>query len=412
MTDSASSVIAPAADAEHVRTAPVAPAIVVVGSGLAGFGVLRELRKLSPHARLTLITQEDGHFYSKPALSTALAKGKTADTLVTSPATKMSTQLKLDARVGRAAEAIDRVGKALLTTGGPVPYDALVLAMGASPVQPQIDGDAAHRAISVNQLDHYARFRDELPQAARVLIMGSGLVGTEFANDLISTGHQVAVVDMLGLPLAQLVPPAVGVKVRDALATAGVEWHLGRKVSAINYKADGARGYTATLDDGTLVEADLVLSAVGLRPNIALAIDAGIETGLGIKVNDYGQTSDPHIFAIGDCAEYPHGLSAYVTPIMAAARGIAASALGTPTEMRFPPLSVQVKTTLLPINLLPPPRAEIGAWQCSEDDDQGSKHIFVGADGVVHGYVLTQNKCEERMEMDAIVGKLAVSNPA
>ncbi len=377
-----------------------------MGSGLAGFGVLRELRRLSPDAKLTMVTLEDGHFYSKPALSTALAKGKTAETLVTSDAAKMATQLKLDSRSGRAAEAIDRAGKALLTTGGPVPYDALVLAMGALPVRPPIDGEAAHRAISVNQLDHYEKLRKELPEGARVLIMGSGLVGTEFANDLVSTGYRPVVVDMLPLPLAQLVPPAVGEKVRDALADAGVEWHLGRKITAINYRGE-VRGYVATLDDGTLIEADLVLSAVGLRPNVELAEEAGLEIGLGIKVNQFGQTSDPHIFAIGDCAEYQHGLSAYVTPIMAAARGIAPTALGTPTEIRFPPLSVQVKTTLLPINLLPPPRDTAGGWRCAEDDALGSKYVFTDTSGIVRGYVLTQDKCEQRMEMDAKVGEFA-----
>lgn len=382
------------------------PSVVVVGSGLAGFGVLRELRRLSPDARLTMVTLEDGHFYSKPALSTALAKGKTAETLVTSNAEKMIAQLRLDARIGREAQAIDRAGKALLTTGGPVHYDALVLATGALPVRPPIAGEAAHRAIAVNQLDHYERFRKELPPGARVLIMGSGLVGTEFANDLVYTGYRPVVVDMLPLPLAQLVPPAVGVQVRDALAAEGVEWHLGRKITAIDYKGD-VPGYVATLDDGTRIEADLVLSAVGLRPNVKLAAEAGLEIGQGIKVNAYGQTSDPDIFAIGDCAEYPHGLSAYVTPIMAAARGIAPSALGTPTEMRFPPLSVQVKTTLLPINLLPPPQSTAGEWRCLEDDAQGSKHVFVDSEGVVRGYVLTRDKCEERMAMDATVGETA-----
>ena len=385
---------------------PLPPSIVVVGSGLAGFGVLRELRRLSPDAKLTLVTLEDGHFYSKPALSTALAKGKIADTLITSSAEKMATQLKLDARIGRAAEAIDRAGKALLTTGGPVPYDALILATGALPVRPLIGGEAAHRAISVNQLDHYARFRKELPEGARVLVMGSGLVGTEFANDLITSGYQPVVVDMLPLPLAQLVPLAVGAKLRDVMVAKGVEWHLGRKITEINYKGNTA-GYIATLDDGTRIEAHLVLSAVGLRPNVALAAEAGLDIGLGIKVNAYGQTSDPHIYAIGDCAEYPHGLSAYVTPIMAAARGIAPSALGTPTEMRFPPLSVQVKTTLLPINLLPPPRSAEGSWQLVEEDAQGAKHVFIDRAGIVRGYVLTQDKCEERMDMDAKVGEFA-----
>ena len=123
------------------------PHIVVVGSGLAGYGVLRELRKLAPDARLTLVTQDDGHFYSKPALSTALAKGKVADTLITTLAEKMVAQLKLDLRAGRIVEAIDRQDKAVLTTGGPLFYDRLVLALGADPVRPPIDGDAAHRAL-------------------------------------------------------------------------------------------------------------------------------------------------------------------------------------------------------------------------------------------------------------------------
>ena len=382
------------------------PSIVVVGSGLAGFGVLRELRRLSPDAKLTMVTLEDGHFYSKPALSTALAKGKTSETLVTSNSEKMIAQLKLDARIGREAESIDRKGKALCTTGGPILYDKLVLAMGATPFRPEIDGDAAHRAVSVNQLEHYAYFREQLPDGAHVLIMGSGLVGTEFANDLITNGYLVTVVDMLPLPLAQLVPPAVGESVRDALASEGVEWHLGRKVVAINYKGDSA-GYVATLDDGSNVEADLVLSAVGLRPNIALAQEAGIDVGMGIKVNQYGQTSDPDIYAIGDCAEYQHGLSAYVTPIMAAARGIAPSALGTPTEIRFPPLAVQVKTALLPINLLPPTRDCVGEWHRTESDADGEKHLFIDDKGIVRGYVLTRDKSEQRVEMDAKMGELA-----
>lgn len=382
------------------------PQIVVVGSGLAGFGVLRELRKLAPEAKLTMVTLEDGHFYSKPALSTAIAKGKTAATLVTSNAEKMIAQLKLDARIGREAEAIDRSGKALCTTGGPIPYDALVLATGALPIRPPVEGDAAHRAIAINQLDHYDRFRTELPDGARVLIMGSGLVGTEFANDLVTSGYRPIVVDMLPLPLGQLVPPVVGEKVRDRLAAEGVEWHLGRKIVAINYSQPGP-GYIATLDDGTTIEAALILSAVGLRPNVTLAQEAGLEVGLGIKVNACGQTTDPQIFAIGDCAEYEHGLSAYVTPIMAAARGIAPSALGTPTEIRFPPLSVQVKTTLLPINLLPPSHTATGEWRTLEEDDDGGKYIFVDTSNVVRGYVLTQEKCEQRMDMDKMVGETA-----
>lgn len=384
----------------------VAPTVVVVGSGLAGFGVLRELRKLSPDSRLVLVTEEEGHFYSKPALSTALAKNKTAETLVTTPAEKIAANLDLDSRIGRQALGIDRSAKALLTDGGPIHYDSLVLATGASPVEPPIAGEAAHRAIAVNRLDHYDRFRREMPDGGRVLIMGSGLVGTEFANDLVTSGYKPVVVDMLALPLAQLVPPGVGEKVRDALQEKGVEWHLSRKVEAIDYKHTD-RGYLATLDDGTVVEADIVLSAVGLRPNVDLALEAGLNVDSGIKVDEYGRTSDPDIYAIGDCAQYQNGLAAFVTPIMAAARGIAPSALGDLTPIRFPPLSVQVKTTLFPINLLPPQAGIAGEWQVLEGGAEGDKHIFVDRDRIVRGYVLTQDKCAERMEMDKMVGETA-----
>lgn len=371
--------------------------IVVVGSGLAGYGVLRELRKLAPDARLTLITQDDGHFYSKPALSTALAKGKVADTLITTPAEKMVAQLKFDLRAGRVVEAIDREDKAVLTTGGPVFYDRLVLALGADPVRPPIDGDAAHRALAVNNLDNYREFREKLPEGARVLVMGGGLVGTEFANDLSATGYKAVVVDMLNHPLAQLVPPGVGDMIRAALATKGVEWHLGRKVLAIHKAGDGI---SATLDDGTTIEADAVLSAVGLRPHLQLAQDAGLQVGRGIKVDQTGRTSDPDIYAIGDCAEYPQGLAAYVTPIMAAARAIAPSALGTPTDIRFPPLSVQVKTTAYPVVLLPAPIGVEGQWEQVANDEKGLKYLYRDDSGTIRGYVFTQDYCQERMDMD------------
>src|SRR3546814_693960 len=127
---------------------------------------------------------------------------------------------------------------------------------------------------------------------------------------------------------------------------------------------------------------------------------SGLAIGRGIKVDATGRTSDPYIYAIGDCAEYQRGLAAYVTPIMAAARAIAPSALGTPTEIRFPTLSVQVKTTACPVVLLPAPQGVKGSWDKIEDDDAGLKYLFRDGEGTVHGYVLTRDKCQERVELD------------
>ena len=377
--------------------------VAVVGSGLAGYGVLRELRKQAPDAVLTLITLDDGHFYSKPALSTALAKGKTADTLVTTPGEKMAAQLKFDLRAGRVVEAIDAAGRVLLTTGGPVYYDKLVLALGADPIRPTIDGDAAHRALPVNNLDHYRAFREGLRDGARVLVIGAGLVGSEFANDLSASGYKPIVVDLLAYPLAQLVPQRVGELVRDAMQVAGVEWHFGRKVLALN---KAGAGLCATLDDGTRIESDAVLSAVGLRPHILIAEEAGLAVNRGINVDATGRTSDPHIYAIGDCAEYPRGLAAYVSPIMSAARAIAASVLGTPTDMRFPTLSVQVKTTACPVILLPAPIGADGQWITEKDDAEGLRTLFKDRNGTILGYVLTAARCAERIELDRMIGEM------
>jgi rubredoxin-NAD+ reductase len=382
---------------------PIPLHVVVAGSGLAGYGVLREVRKQAPDAELTLITLDDGHFYSKPALSTALAKGKTAETLVTTPGEKMAAQLKFDLRAGRVVEAIDPAGRVLLTTGGPVFYDKLVLALGADPIQPAIEGDAAHRALPVNHLDHYRHFREGLREGARVLVIGAGLVGSEFANDLSASFYKPIVVDLLAYPLAQLLPPRVGELVRDAMQAAGVEWHFGRKVISLDKAGAGLR---ATLDDGNTILSDAVLSAVGLRPHIALAEEAGIDVNRGIKVDATGRTSDPHIYAIGDCAEYPRGLAAYVSPIMSAARAIAASVLGTPTEMRFPTLSVQVKTTACPVILLPAPIGAEGQWITEKDDSEGLRTLFKDRNGTILGYVLTASRCAERIELDRIIGEM------
>lgn len=377
--------------------------VIVVGSGLAGYGVLRELRKLSPEAKLTLVTLDDGHFYSKPALSTAFAKGKTSESLITSPAEKMAAQLNFELRSKCTAEAIDRSTKMLLTNQGPVPYDKLILALGADPIRPQIGGNAAERAFAVNNLDQYRSFCETLSEGARVLILGAGLVGTEFANDLVGAGYRPKVIDMLGYPLAQLVPRGVGEMVRDALAMQGVEWHFGRKVVAINRTEAGV---SARLDDDSIVEAEAILSAVGLRPHTALAERAGIEIGRGIKVDTTGLTNDPHIYAIGDCAEYPQGLAAYITPIMAAARAIAASALGSPTDIRFPVLSVQVKTSAYPIVLLPAPPNVPGGWEKDADETHGLKYLFRDQQGAVRGYVLTRERSSERADLDRELASL------
>lgn len=372
--------------------------IVVIGAGLAGYGVLREVRKQNPDMPLMLIAADSAEFYSKPALSTALAKGKTAEQLVTSNAEKMAAQLNATVHAHSWVNKIYPGEKRLDTTVGDIRYSKLILATGAEPIRLPFKGDAVDDILSINDLKDYARFRQRLEGKRRVAIIGAGLIGSEFANDLSASGdYEVHVMDPMATPLPTLLPAEIGHELKDALAKQGVNWHLGKSVQEVNH--DGGC-YSLLLNDGTTIGADVVISAVGLRPNVALATESGLAVKRGIAVNEFGQTSDPSIFAIGDCAEYPVGVCLYITPIMAVARGVGQTITGNPTSINFPVLSVIVKTTAYPLAMLRPPEGLEGSWEVDEKDEVGTRLVYRGTDGAIHGYVLTCGKVAQRPEMD------------
>lgn len=373
---------------------------VVIGSGLAGYGVVRELRKVAPDATIAVITRDAGHFYSKPALSTALAKGKAPEQLVTMAAERMVSSHRLDLVSEADVVEIDRASRRVRLSDRDIAYDALILATGASAIPLPCPIDPAAPMASINSLDDYARFRSFLRPGLPVAIVGAGLVGCELANDLVLAGHPVTVIDAMDQPLGRLLPAPVGALLRDRLAEAGVAWQLGMTVARVDA---GSGGAVVILASGVAIPAGVVVSAIGLKPQTALAEAAGLQTDRGIVVDAAGRTSDPAIFALGDCAQYPHGLSAYVTPIMAAARTIAENAAGGQATFAFPPLSVQVKSTVYPIVLLPVPPGAAGRWVCEEDNEEGSVHAFVNADANWLGYVATGSACPRRGEFDARV---------
>lgn len=187
---------------------------------------------------------------------------------------------------------------------------------------------------------------------------------------------------------------------RDALQKQGVEWCLGRSVKTVDR---GGEGYVMGLSDGSTCQADMALSAVGLRSRTALAKESGLAVNRGIMVDLRGRTSDADVFAIGDCAEYPTGLAHFITPIMSAARGIAKAIPGDGADIAFSVLPVIVKTTALPISLLKPTETVQGSWAKTVDGPSGSVHLFKTSDDIVAGYVLTGEKSEQRPEFDAMV---------
>ena len=374
------------------RPAPV----VIVGTGLAGYGLARELRKLDAQTPLLLISADDGRSYSKPMLSTAFAKGQDAEALVMAEPGALAEQLNAEIRTHTRVTAIDPQARRLWLGNEPVDYRDLVLALGAECVRVPVDGDATGRILTINDLEDYARFRSALAGKQRVLILGAGLIGCEFANDLRLGGYQVDLVGLSEQPMPELLQPALGGALRDALQQLGVGLYLGRTLASLNQADDGLQ---ALLSDGTRLSCDLVLSAVGLRPRVALANAAGLACGRGIRVDRRLQTSAEHVYALGDCAEVDGLNLLYVMPLMAGVRALARTLAGEPSEVRYGPMPVTVKTPACPLVVALPPPGHAGNWELHGEGPDWQA-LCRDADGKLLGYGLSGQAVQGRLTLN------------
>lgn len=373
--------------------------IVVLGSGLAGYTLVRELRKLDRDVAITMVSRDSGDFYSKPMLSNAFAQGKDAVSLINTAAAEMSKQLDFSLLQHTEMLCMDRLRRQLNTSAGVIEYDNLVLALGADPIRLPLQGDAADAVLSVNDLADYARFRGVLESmkqgAKQVAILGGGLIGCEFANDLASAGYAVTVIDPTAYPISGLLPEQAGKRLLEPLAKLGVTWRFGAALKAVDKQASG---YALTLTDGTALHADVVLSAVGLRPRIELARTAGLSVKRGIVVDAQLRSSDAAIYALGDCAEIEGRVLPYVLPIMHAARALARVLAGEDVRVEFPAMPVVVKTPAHPVAVMPVARDAAGEWKILAQGE-GIKQGFFDAKNQLCGFVLTGEYAGERSEM-------------
>ena len=367
-------------------------AIVIIGSGLAGYTVVREIRKLDKAAPITLITREPGYFYSKPMLSTALASKKEAMQLISTAADGMATQLEMTILGECDVSMIDASTQTIKTSKGDLPYGKLVMALGADQIRLPMQGSAANEVLTVNDLEDYARFRTAIEGKKKVAILGAGLIGCEFANDLVLGGYEVDVIDLAPQALGRLLPEAAALELQGKLSAAGVRWHLATTVNAIDRKGDSLQ---VTLENGSSINCDIFLSAVGLKPRIELAKATGIKVGAGIQVNRELETNIKNIFAIGDCAEVDGLVLPYVMPIMQAARALAPTLLGQATALTYPAMPVMVKTPTLPTIVSPPAKGAEGKW-ATIPVEGGLEARFESADGKLLGFALMGTATAQR----------------
>ena len=380
-----------------MTTASECNPIVIVGSGLAGYSLVRELRKHDADAPILLVTADDGTSYSKPMLSNGFGKGKDANGLAQADHQAMTEQFNLQLLPHTRVTAVNpqahqiQLGSGLDSCSDSrwQSYSKLVLAWGAEVVPLRLAGSGSDAVYSINDLEDYRAFRAALTGAERVAIMGAGLIGCEFANDLRLGGYQVEVIAPSATVMPALMPEPAARAVQNELGALGVIFHLGTQVDRIEQMPAGTDGgVTLALASGQQLQANVVVSAVGLRPRTELAQQAGLAVNRGIVVNRALETSAPDVYALGDCAEVDGQLLLYVMPLMASARALAKTLAGERSEVLYPAMPVMVKTPCCPVAVNPPPVGVEGQWQVEQDGNH-VKALFNNPEGALLGFALT-----------------------
>lgn len=373
--------------------------VVIIGSGLAGYGVARELRRLNSDVSIVMCSEDHGGFYSKPMLSNALSTGKTPDAILNGDANKMADQMNITIRSNTCVVAIHPADNTITLDDDEVlPYSRLVMAVGADQIRLPLKGDGVSKILTVNNLDDYRHFREELDGKKSVTVIGAGLIGCEFANDLASADYEVHVIDISDQPLGRLLPPAGGEFIQRKLEAVGVVFHLNANTQSVDQTDSGFR---VTLADNEVIESDIVLSAVGLKSRTAMAENAGITVNRGIVVNQMLQSSEfENIYALGDCAEIEGKVLPFVMPITHAARALAATLAGNPTPVRYPAMPVMVKTPACAAVVSPPAVDATGEWHV-EANEEGVKALFQDAADNLLGFALLGEAVKEKNDLAA-----------
>ncbi len=367
--------------------------VVIVGAGMAGWSAAEAIRKRDPERPILLLSACKGQVYTKPAISLAISQGRSADDLVESDAASRAEELNIEVRPETRVLKVDSERKRLTTAKGGIEYGKLILALGAHQRELKIEGDAADKVLRVNDLLSFKRLQQRLQENVKsVTILGAGLIGSEFADDLTRAGYQVCVVDPGHHAIASLLPDSMATKLQDRLTSKGVIWNFGVSVKRIdNYEAN----LKLELSDGSAFFTDLVLSAAGLVTNTELAKKTGLDVDSGVAVDSDMKTSNSDIYAIGDCASLDGQLYSYVEPIRRQAEAIAASLTGEHESFLPLPPMVKIKTQSMPMSVCKPSgRIRDEAWQMISNDQSGSHFEILDASNMI-GFALSDSLVSE-----------------
>lgn len=351
-------------------------ALVIIGSGMAGYQIATELRRLGDQRPILMITEDAGEFYSKPLLSTALAKQQQPEQLVAATGTQQAEKLQLTLLPFTRVTGVDTHQKLIFTEQQTIHYQQLVFATGARPDLPVIP--APKQALqTVNNLDDYRQLRQQLTSVCqapdhqidkhKTVIIGGGLVGVEMAQDLLTAGFEVALIARSKSLLDTLMPATAAVLLEEKLQQQGLKLYKNTSATQITGQANH---WQVETDQSITLAANTIICATGLHPRIKIAAAAGIATNRGIRVNQQLQTNIADIYALGDCAEIFDLNLMYVQPMMASARVLAAHLTGdSSAKLTLEALPILIKTPSCPVVAAPPARNAQGTWHYTQDED-------------------------------------------
>jgi len=276
--------------------------LVVVGNGMAAHRLLERLHALSPERwATTVLGAEPWANYNRILLSSVLAGDKHTDAIMESDAAWFAER-GIAFRAACRVTRIDRDRRLVVDAGGAeTPYDRLVLATGSDPILLPLPGANLPEVMTFRDLADIDRLIAATRTARHAVVIGGGLLGLEAAFGLRRRGLEVTVVHLMGHLMERQLDADAAAYLRHELERLGIAFALSANTAAIegDGQVSGVR-----LQDGTVLPADLVVMAVGIRPNTALAREAGLAVGRGVMVDDTLATSDPAIFALGECAEH------------------------------------------------------------------------------------------------------------
>lgn len=317
--------------------------LVVIGNGMAGCRAVEELLARDPtRYRVTIFGAEPRVNYNRIMLSPVLAGEKCFDDIVINDAA-WYTDNGIALVAGDPVAAIDRAARTVTTRGGlSESYDRLLIATGSDPFIIPVPGKDLPGVIAFRDMDDVDTMLAAADAGGDAVVIGGGLLGLEAAHGLSSRGMKVTVIHLMPTLMERQLDEAAGWLLKNALEARGQTILTGADTAEIvgDGRVEGVR-----LKDGTLIPASLVVMAVGIRPSVALARDAGLAVGRGIQVDDHMVTSDPAVLAVGECVEHDGQVYGLVAPLWDMCRSLADGLVEAPTGYRGSVTSTKLKVS-------------------------------------------------------------------